>query len=319
MQVTSSYWFQNNNNKPNQKISTMKTHIKILVALVLLSNLSHQSQAQSQINNTLDLGTIPAYTLEVTYDKTTHLIFPTAIRYVDLGSDYLIASKAEDAENVLRIKAAVRDFEIETNFSVITNDGRFYNFDVQYAPCPNPLSYDLLSMRKKANKSLANSVLFEELANTSPDLANLLLETIHQNNKRIIKHIGTKHFGLQFLLKGLYLHQDKYYFHLEFNNKTNLPFTIDFIHFKIVDKKIAKRTVIQERSLVPLRSYLPWEKISEKTVQQNVYLLNSFSLNKDQELQIELYEKNGSRHQTFKLDHSTLMQARLIDTMHLKF
>lgn len=63
--------------------------------------------------------------MEVTYDKTSHLIFPTAIRYVDLGSEYLIAGKAEDAENVLRVKASVRDFEPETNFSVITNDGRF--------------------------------------------------------------------------------------------------------------------------------------------------------------------------------------------------
>lgn len=43
--------------------------------------------------------------LEVTFDKTTHLIFPAPIRYVDLGSQNIIAGKAEDAENVLRIKA----------------------------------------------------------------------------------------------------------------------------------------------------------------------------------------------------------------------
>ena len=59
------------------------------------------------------------YGLEVTFDKTSHLIFPSAIRYVDLGSNKLIAGKAEDAENVLRVKAAVRDFETETNMSVI--------------------------------------------------------------------------------------------------------------------------------------------------------------------------------------------------------
>ena len=31
------------------------------------------------------------YGLEVTFDKTSHLIFPSAIRYVDLGSNKLIA------------------------------------------------------------------------------------------------------------------------------------------------------------------------------------------------------------------------------------
>ncbi len=86
--------------------------------------------------------------MEVTYDKTSHLIFPTAIRYVDLGSEYLIAGKAEDAENVLRVKASVKDFEAETNFSVITNDGCFYSFNVYYSSYPEALSYDLLDNAK---------------------------------------------------------------------------------------------------------------------------------------------------------------------------
>lgn len=38
---------------------------------------------------------IPPYGLEVTYDKTTHIIFPSAVRYVDLGSPHLIAGKAD--------------------------------------------------------------------------------------------------------------------------------------------------------------------------------------------------------------------------------
>ena len=36
---------------------------------------------------------IPPYGLEVTYDKTTHIIFPAAVRYVDLGSPNLIAGR----------------------------------------------------------------------------------------------------------------------------------------------------------------------------------------------------------------------------------
>lgn len=48
---------------------------------------------------------IPPYGLEVTYDKTTHIIFPSSVRYVDLGSSNLIAGKADGAENVIRVKA----------------------------------------------------------------------------------------------------------------------------------------------------------------------------------------------------------------------
>ena len=66
---------------------------------------------------------IPPYALEVTFSKTVHVIFPSAIRYVDLGSSDLLAAKADGTENVLRVKAALRDFSRESNLSVITEDG----------------------------------------------------------------------------------------------------------------------------------------------------------------------------------------------------
>ena len=36
---------------------------------------------------------VPPHGLEVTYDKTVHVIFPSEVRYVDLGSPDLIAGK----------------------------------------------------------------------------------------------------------------------------------------------------------------------------------------------------------------------------------
>ena len=86
---------------------------------------------------------IPPYGLEVTYDKTTHIIFPSAVRYVDLGSPHLIAGKADGAENVIRVKATVRNFREETNFSVITESGSFYTFNVKYAEEPLLLSVEM--------------------------------------------------------------------------------------------------------------------------------------------------------------------------------
>jgi len=72
----------------------------------------------------------------VTYDKTVHIIFPAEVRYVDLGSPDLIAGKADGAENVIRVKATIRNFPNETNMSVITEDGSFYMFNVKYAAEP---------------------------------------------------------------------------------------------------------------------------------------------------------------------------------------
>ncbi|WP_430611642.1 conjugative transposon protein TraN [Flavobacterium sp. JP2137] len=297
----------------------MKNHLKTFWAFALMIGFAISSFAQDSIRTPLALGKIEPYQMEVTYDKTSHLIFPTGIRYVDLGSEYLIAGKAEDAENVLRVKASVRDFESETNFSVITNDGRFYSFNVYYSSYPDVLSYDLLSMQKAVDKTNGNDVLFEELGNNSPSLAGLLLETIYKNDKRIVKHIGAKSFGIQFILKGIYIHNGKYYFHTEVRNRTNVPFQIDFINFKVVDKKIAKRTVVQERPMIPLRTYKPLDGINGKSTEQNVFLLDQFTIADDKILLIEIFEKNGGRHQTLQMENSDLIKARLINDMHLKF
>lgn len=297
----------------------MKNYAIMIWALVLLLGISLPSFAQDTLKNALKLGKIEPYKLEVTFDKTSHLIFPTSIRYVDLGSEYLIAGKAEDAENVLRVKASVKDFEPETNFSVITNDGRFYSFNVYYSAYPETTSYDLVNMQKVVDKEVINEVLFMELGDNSPSLAGLLLETIYKKDKRTVKHIGAKSFGIQFLLKGIYIHNGKYYFHTEMQNKSNVPFQIDFFNFKVLDKKLAKRTVIQERTMIPLRTYKPLSQIGGKTKDQNVFLLDQFTISDDKVLLIEVFEKNGGRHQTLQVENSDLVNARLINAMHLKF
>ena len=296
----------------------MKNQLKIIWAIALYVGTMVSLFAQIP-QAALKLGKIEPYQMEVTYNKTSHLIFPTTIRYVDLGSEYLIAGKAEEAENVLRVKASVKDFKPETNFSVITNDGRFYSFQVSYSPSPKAMSYDLLTMQERADKAKGNDVHFEELGDYSPSLTGLIMETIYKKNKKVIRHIGAKKYGIQFLLKGLYVHNGKYYFHTELRNKSNLPFQIDFINFKVVDKKVAKRTVAQEKSIAPLRIYKPLTKVASKHTDQNIFLLDQFTLTDDKVLKIEIFEKNGGRQQTLQVENSVLIKALSIDDMHLKF
>lgn len=298
----------------------MKALFKSLLAVgcLIAFNANTNAQQIASITSKLAMGKVEPYEMQVTYNKTSHLIFPSAIRYVDLGSDYLIASKAEDAENVLRIKATVRDFKEETNFSVITDDGRFYNFNVFYSAYPASMNYDLLTMQKASDRENGNDVLFEELGNNSPSLAGLLLKTIYNQNKKVIKHIGSKSYGIQFLLKGIYVQGGKFYLHTELSNKSNVPFNIDFVNFKVVDKKVAKRTVVQEKAMTPLRIYKPLDEIGGNTTDQNVFLLDQFTISDDKVLIIEIFEKNGGRQQVLQVENSDLVHAKLINDMHLK-
>ncbi|MDR0185383.1 MULTISPECIES: conjugative transposon protein TraN [Prevotella] len=262
------------------------------------------------------------YGLEVTFEKTVHLIFPSAVRYVDLGSQNIIAGKAEDAENVLRVKAAVKDFETETNMSVICEDGSFYAFNVKYADEPEKLSVEMKDFLSPVEGRLPSNradIYFKELGNESPVLVKLMMQTIYQNDKRYIKHIGAQIFGMKFLLRGLYAHNGLLYFHTRIDNMTNMPYSVDFVTFKVVDKKVAKRTAIQEQVLQPLRAYHQVNYIKGRHTESSVFALEQFSLSEDKQLEVTLYEHNGGRTLTFYIEPQDLLLAQKIDNLKLKW
>ena len=262
------------------------------------------------------------YGLEVTFEKTVHLIFPAAIRYVDLGSQNIIAGKADDAENVLRVKAAVREFETETNMSVICEDGSFYAFNVKYADEPEKLSIemkDFLSPTEGRLPSNRADIYFKELGSESPILVKLIMKSIYQNDKRTIKHVGAKQFGMRFLLRGLYAHNGLLYFHVRMDNESNMPYAVDFITFKVVDKKVAKHTAIQERILQPLRAFHQVMWIGAGRSERIVFALEQFTLSEDKQLEVTLYERNGSRTLTFYVEPEDLLLTKKIDNLKLKW
>ena len=262
---------------------------------------------------------IPPHGLEVTFDKTCHVIFPAAIAYVDLGSANIIAGKADGAENVIRVKAAKRGFKGETNMSVITEDGAYYSFNVKYAREPRILNVEMTDFIhdgeavNRPNNSM--NIYLKELGSESPVLVRLVMKSIWKENKRRVKHIGSKSFGIQFLLKGIYTHNGLLYFHTEIRNSSNVPFDVDYITWKIVDKKVAKRTAIQEQAVQPLRTQNFVLNVSGNSNERTVWTMDKFTLPDDKCLVVELAEKNGGRHQSFTIENTDLVRARVISEL----
>ena len=265
---------------------------------------------------------IPPHGLEITYEKTVHIIFPAPIKYVDLGNTNLVAGKADGAENVLRVKAAIRNFTEETNMSVITEDGDFFSFNVKYVDEPRLLNIemcDFIHDGEAVNRpNNAMDIYLTELGSESPRMVRLILKSIYRDDKRRIRHIGCKRFGVQFLLKGLYAHGDLLYFHTEVKNDTNVPFDVDFVNFKVADKKIVKRTAMQERVIYPLRAYNYVMRMEGKDGACTVFALPKFTLPDDKKLVVELAEKQGGRHQVFEITNEELMRAETINELRVR-
>jgi conjugative transposon TraN protein len=265
---------------------------------------------------------IVPYGVQVTFNKTTHLIFPSAIRYVDLGSDRIIAGKAEEAENVLRVKAAVEGFLEETNFSVICEDGNFYSFNVKYAQEPDLLNIEIkdLIAEKEQVDSLHSGmeVHFKELGDESASQVKLIMESIYKNNEKKIRHLSCKRFGIKTMVKSIYVDHGLLYFHLLVKNKSNLPFNVDFIRFKIVDKKVMKRTAIQETVITPIRCFNEELVVDGNSTLRTVYVLPLFTIPDDKIIELDIFEKNGGRHQTIRIKSCDLMSAKVIDELKIE-
>ena len=265
---------------------------------------------------------VPPYGLEVTYDKTTHIIFPSAVRYVDLGSPNLVAGKADGAENVIRVKAVVRNFRDETNMSVITESGSFYTFNVKYADEPLLLNIemkDFIHDGSKVNRpNNALDIYLKELGSESPKLVQLINKSIHKENKRHVKHIGSKAFGIQYLLRGIYTHNGLLYFHTQVRNQSNVPFEVDFVTFKIVDKKVMKRTAIHEQIVFPLRAYNYATLVAGNKDERTMFTFDKFTIPAGKVLVVELNEKSGGRHQSFTVESEDIVRAKVINELKVK-
>lgn len=278
--------------------------MKIIIKFITVCLLTIQSlNAQNNLIN----AEVSPYKIELTQNKTTHILFPSSIVYVDLGSNEIMASKVESARNVLRVKTVQQDIK-STNFTVITTNGQYYNFNADYKTEPACLSYDLTKLENH-NEKTKSEVLLNDLGGSSSSLTNLIMSAIIKNDKKDL-NISHKSYKIKTLLKSISTKDGKLYIHISLENNSNLPYEVDDITFKIKDRRTSKRTTIQETEILPIKSHKDFTKIESQMSQDNVFMLDQFTLTSKQILLIETQEKNGIRNQVLKVKSSDILRVK---------
>jgi hypothetical protein len=82
-----------------------------------------------------------AQSLEVSWDKTTVLIFDSRIQSIDRGSRLLLGQQDDKALNLLKLKAGSKELP-ETTLHVLTADGDLHEFQVKYSESPMKTTWD---------------------------------------------------------------------------------------------------------------------------------------------------------------------------------
>ena len=278
--------------------------MKKIILLISIALLIINRKASSQ-----NFESIPSTSLKVSTNKTSNLIFPFGIKSVDVGSADLMAQKANGVENVLQLKAAKENFD-ETNLTVITSDGKFYSFLIDYSANPN-----LLNLKFKDTSN--DGALFSSpgLKSSKSNAAQIEIDARKcLEQKRFLFALKDKANGMRLLLSGIYIDNDVLYFKLNVDNKTNINYDFESLNFFIKDIKQGKRTAVQEIQQTPLLVYNDSGYVTGKSSLSFVVAVQKFTIPDKKMLVIQLMEKNGGRNLSLKIKNRTIVKAKTISS-----
>ena len=292
-----------------------------LIYLTLLAALFAAAKVMAQNDGATSRQGLTPRTIEVGFTKTVHILFPAPVTYIDIGSLAIIAGKAAGAKNVVRVKAAVRDFAEETNLTVITEDGGFYTFDARYAENPTTSTIEIAAAESPAAQPASASeptradegrVLLREVGRERPATVKRVLSDIYRQNRADVKGIHTRKYGVEVEVRGIYVHNDVIYLHVQIANNTNISFEVDYRRFVVADRKAAKRTAQQQRIIEPLRVCNDPSIVRGHQCQRIVFALPKLTLEEDKILLLEIAEKDGARHQYLEISSKELLGAKAL-------
>jgi conjugative transposon TraN protein len=242
---------------------------------------------------------IPSYSLSVTFQKTTNIIFPYRIEKADIGSGDVIGHEDQILPNVLFLKAGRKQF-VPTNLSVYTSDGKFYSFIVRYAEEPDTLNLSF-DMHQKLKVGFPDSVNEEKL---DGDAVEIMAQSSFMHKKASAEEMKA-------VLKGIYIKDGLLWFKIVVSNYSQIDYELEYIKFFIRETHSAGRTAIQETEITPIWR-TPDKPVTGNGVSTYIFSFPAFTLSRQKKLVIQMNEKNGGRSLTRNIKSKTLLKSRVI-------
>ena len=293
----------------------------MLHKLLLLLTLSMSTFGQQKDSLNTQKYVIPirdnaikgSYHIEITTNKTTHIIFPSKVVYVDVGNQSVIVDKADNIENIIRVKAT-DIFTEETTITVIDDTGGYYSFLTTFNLNPQKLSINIASNRE-ADLSYAekNGLLKTMGTLEEKDVLEVQFQANKVYEKRAyIKHLSMHRYKVNLEVNGVYYKNDLLYLSLSIENNSFIPFEVNFIKMYIKDRERVRRTSYQELEIKCLyRTGNESIKVPEKQKVKAIFVIPKLTITPDKIFYIECIEKSGGRHLNIEMtaDDFNLVRA----------
>lgn len=276
----------------------MKNIKSCLIIGLLIISITGFAQENQSIN---------AKNIQLSYSKTTSIVFPYAVKSVDRGSQDILVQKAKGIENILLLKAGKQNFA-QTNLTVVTADGKLYGFVLNFDElCPT------LTLRAEYNSNSDKEVLFSAENQNQKEVQQY--SQLALSKKKKTPGLSTSRFSVQLRVNGIFVHQDVMYFRVLLENNSRINYDVDQLRFFIRDQKKSKRTASQELEIVPLFATSDISKISDHSEVSLVFAIPKFTIPQKKLFTLELIEKNGGRHLELNIKNSDLTNLEILSNL----
>ncbi|NOT73395.1 MAG: conjugative transposon protein TraN [Cyclobacteriaceae bacterium] len=245
--------------------------------------------------------------VDITFNKTSTIVFPTVIKSVDRGSRDVLAQKTREVGNVLQLKAARKDFP-ETNLTVITADGVLHEFIINYCEEPSRLVVDMSANASEGDRTPSRMIFSTDM--TEADLGEYSQGILR--SKRILHFRNTSKYKISLSLLGIYIKENVIFYRMRIGNHSNINYDIDFLRFYIRDNARIKRTASQEVESRPLYVEGAVSTIKGRSEAEMVFALEKFTIPESKHLAVELFERKGGRHFQLRIKNKEIVNARLL-------
>ena len=202
------------------------------------------------------------------------------------------------------MKAARAGFD-ETNLTVVTADGKFYSYILNYVDTPAVLNINFAAKVKWNPEAFFSSGDITE-AEVQADA-----ETVAFDTKKL-RRIKDKSYSMTMRLDGIYINENVMYFRMKLDNQSNINYDISQLRFSIRDQKKSRRTAMQELEINPLYVYNDTAVVAGHSKQVLVFAVPKFTIPDKKVLNIQMTEKNGGRNLELKLRNKSILKAKTV-------
>jgi conjugative transposon TraN protein len=247
-------------------------------------------------------------TLYVSDIKTTHLLFKENIKYVDVGSPYFIADTLQKMVRLKHIGEALTDIKsLETNLTIITDEGSYYSMYLGYNRFAMDLNYEVSKseqiipfLKEEETIKIEKTQMMSSLCNT--------IGSLDSNTQ--IKNNSSGDLGIK--VTGIFYLDEKIAIKTQLTNDSGIDFDIDQIIFRAkLDKKLSADYLYQERIIAPIYVCNTNSEISGGGHSEITFLFNKFMLNENEKLYIDVFEENGGRSATLYIPRKKLLKLKI--------